>query len=140
MAAREPKRMKAIDDAKAQFQAERSKLKAAIEVLIGSRAALAVAAALTLTFGTSLWFWPDQTPPLGGFSLAAVGLPPLDFGIAGQAAQDAAAAAQRQGAAAHVGGFLAEQPWLIPYLNAAGFALSAAFMLWTMWLLRKRAK
>jgi hypothetical protein len=136
--------MNALDDAKAQFQtqfrAEKSKVASSLDAIIGSRPALAVSAALTLAFGACLWFWPGQLPPVGGFSLAAVGLPPLDFGMAGQAAQDAAAAAQRQGASGYVQGFLDEHPGLIPYINGAAFALSAAFMAWTIWLLRKRAK
>jgi hypothetical protein len=124
--------MNALADAKAEVADARRRISRAIVAALSTRVAVAVGAVLTLTFATQLIYAPGRTPPLGGFSLVQLGLPPLDLGRAGQALQEAGAAAKRQDAAGAIGGFLAEHPVLIPYLNGVGLVLSLALFAWTL--------
>src|SRR5690606_1691329 len=88
---------KSLAEAKQIFQEERTKVRSSLSAIAGSRWLTAILAALAIAFGAHLVYAPARLPPLGGFSLAAVGLPPsVDFGFAGEQAQQAAEAARNQ--------------------------------------------
>lgn len=120
-----------LDEAKALVRAEKAKVTSALGAIFGSRVAMAVAAVLTVGFGSHVVFSPDRLPPIGGLTLAQVGLPPLDFGLLGQGVRDASDAAMREGAAGEVTAFLGENQDLIPLLNAVGFGACLLLLLWT---------
>jgi hypothetical protein len=123
--------MSALDKAKAEIRAERLRVRQALTMVFGSPVAMAVAAVFAIAFGTQLLYARERLPPLGGLSLAQVGLPPLDFGRVGELAKEASEAAIRQGAGQQAQGFLTEHAWLVPYLNIAGFVFFALFLAWT---------
>jgi len=127
--------MNAVADAKAQASATKDRFVKAIELVLSARIAVAAAATLALAFGTQLIYAPGRAPPLGGLSLAQLGLlPPLDLGQAGDMLQEAGAAAQRQGAGGAIAGFFAEHPAFVPWANGLGLALALGLLGWTMWL------
>jgi len=125
--------VRSLDDAKALYRDEKKKVVGSVQAIVSSRLLIAVFAAFTLAFGGHLVFAPARLPSLGGLSVASFGLPPsVDFGLAGQAAQDAAAAAERQGAGGQVQGFLAENAGLIPILNGIGFGAALVLLIWAL--------
>jgi len=124
--------VRSLDDAKALYRAEKQKVVGSLQAIVASRVLIAVFAASALAFGSHLFYAPARLPSFGGLSVATFGLPPIDFGLAGQAAQDAAGAAQRQGVSAEVQGFLAENAAAIPILNGIGFGAAVVLLLWSL--------
>jgi hypothetical protein len=130
-----------LAEAKTVFREEKVKFTGALSAVAGSRWLLAILATLVIAFGANLVYAPDRLPAVGGVSLAAVGLPPnLDFGVVGEQAGEAAAAAQRQGAQTQAASFLAEHPSLAPILNGVGFGLALALLLGNMWIMTVRRR
>lgn len=130
-----------LAEAKARVVAEKNKVTGSLAAIIGSRVLLAVLATLCIAFAANLLYSPGELPRLGGLSLAQAGLPPnVDFGVVGEQAGQAAAAAQREGVGGYVQGFLAERPALIPILNAVGFGLSLVLLLVNMTVMTKRRR
>ncbi len=124
-----------LAEAKALVASERKKVNTALEAIFGSRVFLAVVMALFIGFGAHLAFAPMRLPAAGftDVSLAAtVGLPPIDFGIAGDVARDAGEAAVRQGAPQAAHGFLEANPQLRLIINAIGFGASLVLAIWTI--------
>ncbi|HCK83746.1 MAG TPA: hypothetical protein DHW63_04290, partial [Hyphomonadaceae bacterium] len=80
------------------FRVEKAKLSSALSALAGSRWLTALLASLAMSLGVTLAYAPGRLPNLSGLSFSTFGLPPLDFGVAGDKAKEAAEAAQRQGA------------------------------------------
>ncbi len=133
--------VRSVDDAKALLKTEKVKVATSFQAIIGSPVLVALFAALAIAFGTHLFFAPDRLPQIGGFGAAFFGLPPVDFGLAGEAARDAAAAAQRQGVAQETQGFFAENPQYIAPLNGVIFGASAVLLILALWIqagIRKR--
>lgn len=117
-----------------EIRATRGRFERAAILLFNSRIAVAVAAVFALTFACQLVYARERLPPIGGLSLAQLGLPSLDLGKAGEVLRDAGAAAQRQGAGEHVQGFFTEHSALIPWANVVGLVLALALLAWTLWL------
>jgi len=117
-----------------EIRATQSRFKRALILLFNSRIAVAVAAVFALTFACQLIYARERLPPIGGLSLAQLGLPSFDLGRAGDVLADAGAAAQRQGAGASVQGFFTEHAALIPWANVIGLVLALALLAWTLWL------
>ncbi len=126
--------MNAIAEAKAGIKATRARFRRAVTLLLGSPVAMAVSAVMTLSFGAQALYAPGRLPPVGGLSLAQVGLPSLDLGGAGDMLREASDAAIRQGGLEQARGFLSEHAALIPWLNIAGFVFFALFFVWTLWI------
>lgn len=116
--------MRAIEQAKAEARAFRRRMGDAARAMIGARATVGVSCLFALAFGAALAINPQRLPPIGGLTLAQVGLPPLNFGAERQIAGDIIGAANRQGGADALRDFLAAHPELIPGLNVAGLALA----------------
>lgn len=135
------RRPTSLKDAKAILQEERAKISSSLSALAGSRWLMAILATLVIAFGTHLVYAPQRLPPVGGLSLAAVGLPPsVDFGFAGEQAKAARDAAMRQDAAGRVRELAAGNTEKIPLFNAVGFGLALALLLGNMWVMTKRRR
>lgn len=117
--------MRQIEQAKTAFKAEKSKVTGSISKLIGSRWLLAILATFAIAFGTHLAFAPTRLPPVGGLSLSQAGLPPgIDFGVAGEKAAEARAAAERQGAPNAARAWIDDNRERIPLVNTVGLGLT----------------
>lgn len=117
-----------------EIKATRGRFERAAILLFNSRIAVAVAAVFAITFACQLIYARERLPPIGGLSLAQLGLPAFDLGRAGEVLRDAGAAAQRQGAGENVQSFFVEHSALIPWANVIGLVLALALLAWTLWL------
>ncbi|MBN8608470.1 MAG: hypothetical protein J0L81_16250 [Caulobacterales bacterium] len=132
---------KNLNEAKAIFRAERIKVTSSISTIAGSRWLLAILATVVLAFGTHLIFAPARLPPVGGVSVAAVGLPPnVDFGFAGEQAQAAREAALREGAAERAQQLIAANAERAPLFNAIGFGVALVLLIVNMAIMTKRRR
>jgi hypothetical protein len=132
---------KNLDEAKAIFRAERTKVTTSISAIAGSRWLMAILATLALAFGTHLIYAPSRLPPVGGVSVAAVGLPPsVDFGFAGEQAKAAQEAALREGAAERAQELIAANAERAPMFNAIGFGAALVLLLVNMTIMTKRRR
>lgn len=132
---------KNLDEAKAIFRAERTKVTTSISAVAGSRWLMAILATLALAFGTHLIYAPSRLPPVGGVSVAAVGLPPsVDFGFAGEQAKAAQEAALRERAAERAQELVAANAERAPLLNAIGFGAALVLLLVNMTIMTKRRR
>jgi len=130
-----------LAEAKQIIQEERSKVRASVSAIAGSRWLMAILATFMIAFGAHLVYAPTRLPPVGGLSLAASGLPPsIDFGFAGEQAKAAREAAVRQDAPGRVREFVSANSERIPLFNAVGFALALALLLGNMWIMTKRRR
>jgi hypothetical protein len=130
-----------LDDAKARLAQEKSKVTSSIKALAGSPALIAVFAVCVLAFGSHVAFFRDRLPAMGDFTVASFGLPPLDFGVLGDAVRDAIDAALRQGAAVEAQNFLAANgDHLIPILNGVGFGASLVLLIWALAIQSERRR
>ena len=130
-----------LTEAKAMLQEEKVKLTSSLSAIAGSRWLMAILAAFVLAFGLHAIYAPERLPPVGGLSLAQAGLPPnLEFGKAGELAQEARDAALRQDVSGHVTGLVGQHAAFIPYINDAGFAIALALLLGNMWIMTKRRR
>jgi hypothetical protein len=121
-----------LDDAKARYRQEKTKVTSSLKAIVGSPALIAVFAVCVLAFGTHVAFFRDRLPAMGNFTVASFGLPPLDFGLLGEGARDAVDAAQRQGAGVEAQNFLAANADLIPIINGIGFGASLVLLVWAL--------
>ena len=120
---------KTLDEAKAAFRAEKTKVTTSLSALIGSRWLLAIAATFALAFATHLVYAPARLPPVGGLSLASAGLPPnVDFGAAGEQAAKAREAALRQGAPNRIQAAIDDNRERVPLFNAIGLGLALVIL------------
>ncbi|MFO0202407.1 MAG: hypothetical protein ACK528_04670 [Alphaproteobacteria bacterium] len=132
---------KNLDEAKARFRAERAKVTTSISAIAGSRWLLAILATIVIAFGTHLIYAPARLPPVGGVSVAAVGLPPnVDFGFAGEQAKAAQDAAIREGAAERAQNLIAANAERAPLINAIGFGVALVLLLVNMTIMTKRRR
>ena len=129
-----------LADAKAVFREEKAKFSGSLLAVAGSRWLMAILATFAIAFGVRLLYAPDQLPAVGGLSLSTLGLPPLDFGVVGEQAQQAREAAERQGAQGVIGEFISEHQGLVPVFNAAGFGLTLLLLLGNMWIMTTRRR
>ncbi len=135
---RQPKN---LAEARQIFSAEKSKFAAAASAIAGSRWLMAVLATFALAFGTHLAYAPDRLPPVTGLSAADFGLPTnLDFGVAGEQAEQAAAAARNQDMRGHVADAIAANPDRAPLINTIGFGLAMALLAINMIIMTKRRR
>ncbi len=135
------RQLRSLEDAKRIFLNERSKLRAALSALAGSRWLTAILATFVIAFGVNLLYAPDRLPDVGGLSVTAIGLPPsLDFGYAGELARQARAAAQANGASSQVDSFLAANRSLVPALNGLGLGASVLLLLGNMAVMTTRRR
>jgi hypothetical protein len=132
---------KNLDEAKAIFRQERTKVTTSISAIAGSRWLLAILATIVIAFGTHLIYAPARLPPVGGVSVAAVGLPTgLDWGFAGEQAKAAQDAAIREGAAERAQNLIAANAERAPLLNAIGFGVALVLLLVNMTIMTKRRR
>lgn len=130
-----------LKEAKARVIAEKNKVTGSLAAIIGSRVLLAVLATLCIAFAANLLYSPGDLPRVGGLSLAQAGLPPnIDFGVVGEQAGQAAAAAQREGVGGYVQAFFTEHANLIPLFNAIGLGLCFIMLLINMIVMTKRRR
>lgn len=130
-----------LKEAKEIVGEERRKVSSSLAALAGSRWLMAILATFALTFGAHAIYAPERLPPVGGVSLAAVGLPStVDFGFVGEQAQQAADAAQRQGAQSRVDQFVAANEAQVPLWNMIGFGAALVLLLGNMWIMTKRRR
>ena len=132
--------MQSLDEAKAAFRTEKHKVSTALSTVIGSRWLLAIAATFALAFATHLAYAPARLPPVGGLSLAQVGLPPLDFGVAGEQAARAREAAARQGAPSRLQAAINDNREYVPLMNAAGLGLALLILGVNLTVMTKRRR
>ncbi len=132
---------KSLDDAKQMFRAERAKVAASLSLIAGSRWLLAIAAALTLTFGTHLIYAPNRLPAMEWLHWRNIGLPPsLDFGLAGEQWDEMRAAAIRHDVAARAQEALAANQEHYLLINALAFAAALGLLMLNLWLMTKRRR
>lgn len=133
----------AIQQAKDRVKSEKTKVKTALDSIIGSRTALAVLSAAVIAFGSHVVFAPFRAAPIfDNFSFLTLGLPPLDFGLLGQGVRDASEAALRQGAAEEAQALAESHSMLTPTLNVIGLVVAALLLAWNFKVLidRRRAE
>lgn len=119
--------MNAIADAKARVVAEKNKFTTAAYSVLGSRALLAFLTLFMIAFGTQALYAPSQLPAVGGLDMVQSVLHAnLDFGWIGEQAQEAQAAAERQGVTARALNFIAAHP---VETNRIGFAAALAMLI-----------
>lgn len=135
--ARQPRN---LAEAREFVREERGKLSSAFSAVIGSRVLLAVLATFAIAFAANLIYSPGQLPAVGGLSLGALGLPPLDLGVVGEQAGKAADAASRQGAGARASAFLTEHAGSIPLINMIGLGLTLALLAVNLTIMTKRRR
>jgi hypothetical protein len=132
---------RSIEDAKQVFRRERAKVAGSISALAGSRWLLAIAAALTLTFGSHLVYAPNRLPAMEWLHWQNVGLPPsVDFGLAGEQWDEMRAAAERQDVATRAKQALAENQERYVWINAIAFAAALALLSVNLWIMTKRRR
>ncbi|MGD9982433.1 MAG: hypothetical protein AB7H66_00285 [Hyphomonadaceae bacterium] len=130
-----------LAEAKQIFIEEKNKVTASLSAIAGSRWLLAILATFAIAFGAHLAYAPARFPPIGGLSLVESGLPPsLDFGVAGEQAQQAAEAARNSEARTRAEEFFAENQDKIPLFNAIGFGLALVLLIGNMWIMTKRRR
>lgn len=135
----------ALEEAKAVYNVEKNKVLVATQAVIGSRMVMAVLATLALAFACHGLFAPTRLPSVAPPSAAQIGLPPdLDFGILGEQAREAAAAAQRENVPERVQAIVNEMregnPQVVPILNWVGFGIAFLLLLGNMWIMTKRRR
>lgn len=127
-----------LEDARATIGQEKAKLGGALSALAGSRWITALLASLAMSLGVTLAYAPGRLPNLSGLSFSTFGLPPLDFGVVGEKAKEAAEAAQRQGAGEAAAGFVATHADWVPWINGLGFGLCLVLLLGNLWIMTVR--
>jgi hypothetical protein len=133
--------MPSLDDVKAQVGAEKTKVFSSIEAIIGSPYAVSALLAAAIAFASHLIWAPERMAPLfDNFSSVTLGLPPIDFGVLGQGAQDAIDAAIRQGAPDVAAETLTSNAWAVPALNAAGLIAALLLLGWNLLAMLKRKR
>lgn len=132
---------KNLAEAKEIFREERTKVRSSLSAIAGSRWLTAILATLAIAFGTHLLYAPARLPTVGGLSASMAGLPPsLDFGFAGEQAQQAAEAARNQDVGGRVQEFVAANSERIPLFNAVGFGAALVLLLGNMALMTSRRR
>jgi hypothetical protein len=135
------RRPTSLKEAREIVREERIKVTSSLSAIAGSRWLMAILATFAIAFGAHLAYAPARLPPVGGVSLAAVGLPPsVDFGFAGEQAEAAREAAIRQDARGRISGFLEENADKIPLINAIGFGLTLVLLAGNMWIMTRRRR
>lgn len=130
-----------LDEAKAIFREEKAKVLSSLSAIAGSRWLTAILATLVIAFGVNLLYSPSQLPTLGGFSLAAVGLPEsIDFGVVGEQAREAREAAEREELGARSQSWAEANPQYVPAINAAGAGGALVLLLVNMAIMTKRRR
>jgi hypothetical protein len=128
-----------LSEAKQVFHEEKLKVTSSLSIIAGSRWLMAILASFTLAFGLHSIYAKDRLPPIGGLSLAQLGLPSgVDFGVVGEQARQAQQAAQRQDVHGHVTQILDAHAAWIPYINYIGFGLALVLLLINMTIMTKR--
>jgi hypothetical protein len=127
-----------LDEAKAMVRQERSKLRSAFGAIIGSRWLLAILATFVIAFGSHVVFAPARLPPVAGLKAATAFMPEVDWGLAGEQAQQAANSAIEQGAGEQVNEFISTNASRIPAANIAMFGLCFALLLVNMTVMTRR--
>jgi hypothetical protein len=132
---------KSLEEAKQIIKEERSKVRASISAIAGSRWLLAILATFALAFGTHLLYAPARLPPVQGLSFAQIGLPTgVDFGVVGEQAKQAAEAAESQDVRGHVEDAIAANPDRVPLINAIGFGVAMVLLAINMAIMTKRRR
>jgi len=132
---------KDLAEAKQIVREERLKIQNSLSAIAGSRWLMAILATFAIAFGTHLAYAPARLPPVGGLSLAQVGLPSgVDFGVVGEQAQAARDAAVRQGGGERVQQAIDENASRIPLINMIGFGLALVLLLGNMWIMTGRRR
>lgn len=130
-----------LKEAKEIVGEERRKVSSSLSAIAGSRWLMAILATFAIAFGAHLVYAPERLPPVGGLSLTTFGLPSsVDFGFVGEQAQQAAEAAQRQGATSRVDQLVAEHQAQVPLINMIGFGAALALLLGNMWIMTNRRR
>jgi hypothetical protein len=127
-----------LEDAKAIVREEKAKLSTAVKAVLGAPALTAVLAALLIAFGVNLLYSPSQLPLLGDWTLASVGLPNLDFGVAGEQAAQIRDAAANQDLTGRTLSWADQNPDKTPLINAIGAGAALVLLLANMWLTARR--
>ena len=130
-----------LNEAKAIYHEEKLKVSSSLSAIAGSRWLMAILASLVLAFGLHATYAPARLPPIGGLSLAQIGLPSgVDFGVVGEQARQAQQAAQRQDVRGHVRQIIDQHAAWIPYINYAGFGLTLILLMANMTIMTKRRR
>jgi|CXWL01.1.fsa_nt_gi hypothetical protein len=127
-----------LDKARATFREQRAKVTESLSALAGSRWLLAVLATFAISFSANLFYAPSRLPNVGGLSLVQAGLPPnLDFGVVGEQAAEASAAARSAGVTDMVIAFLLAHPMPV---NAVGLGVCLALLAMNLTIMTKRRR
>ncbi|MBX9747280.1 MAG: hypothetical protein K2X34_10280 [Hyphomonadaceae bacterium] len=133
-----------LEEAKQIFREEKTKVTSSLAALAGSRWLMAILATLVIAFGSQALYAPGYLPTPGGFSIAALGLPPVDFGFVGEQATQAAEAAGRSDAAnafsERLAAEAADNPQFIPTLNYIGLGAAFVLLMINMTIMTKRRR
>jgi hypothetical protein len=124
--------MPSLKEAKAEVAAAQGRIARAAQVLLGARVTAAAAAMLAIAFGMTLLLTPDRLPPVGGLSLAAVGLPSLELGQEKEVAKDIIDAARRQGGEDRAKELFERFPEAVPYANGLGLLASLLLLVFCL--------
>lgn len=134
-----------LEEAEQIFREEKTKVTSSLAAIAGSRWLMAILATLVIAFGSQTIFAPAYLPTPGGLSIATLGLPPnVDFGAAGEQAQQAADAAARSDGRSQLEARLATEaannPQLVPILNMIGLGLAFLLLMVNMTIMTKRRR
>lgn len=134
-----------LEEAKQIIREERAKVSSSLAAIAGSRWLMAILATCVIAFGTHLAFAPTRLPAVQIDSVAALGLPPgLDFGLVGEQAQAAIAAAERNAAEQEIAARLAAEAEanadFARTINLIGFGAALALLLGNMWIMTARRR
>jgi hypothetical protein len=128
-----------LNEAKAMVHEEKVKVTSSLSIIAGSRWLMAVLAAFVMAFGLHSIYARDRLPPIGGLSLAQVGLPSgVNFGVVGDEVRQAREAAHRQHVDERARAAVDRNAVWIPYINYAGFAVALVLLLANMTIMTKR--
>lgn len=134
-----------LEEAKQIFREEKAKVSSSLAAIAGSRWLMAILATLVIAFGTHLLFAPHRVPAVQIDSVTALGLPPgLDFGLVGEQAQQAIAAAERNAAQeefqARFSAEAAANADFARTINMIGFGAALTLLLGNMWIMTLRRR
>ncbi|MBC7769909.1 MAG: hypothetical protein H7124_14090 [Phycisphaerales bacterium] len=127
-----------IDDAKAMIREEKAKLSSALAAVAGAPVVTALLAALLIAFGVNLLYSPTQLPLFGDWTLASVGLPSLDLGVAGEQAAQIRDAAARHDVTGRALSWADQNADKTPLINAIASGAALLLLLGNMWLTARR--
>ncbi|MGE0742447.1 MAG: hypothetical protein AB7O98_13990 [Hyphomonadaceae bacterium] len=129
-----------LDEAKAMVRTQRLKIASSVSLIAGSRWLLAILATFVIAFATHLAYAPERLPTVGGLSVAQAGLPPIDFGLAGEQAQTVRERAKDEDVRGRAVGWVdanRDKLWIV---NSVGLAVALILLAINVTIMTRRRR